>query len=117
MRRLRAALASDRGQATVELVAVVPLLVVVGLVIAGFLAGHAAREAADQAAVSGAIAQLQGRDGVAAGRSASPAWATIRVRVKNGMVIAEVAPRLPKALAARIDGKAEVVIDPKAAAR
>lgn len=115
MRRLKSALEGDRGQASVELVAFAPLLVVVALVIAGFLAAHTAREAADQAAVAGAMAHLQGGDPVAAGRSASPGWALLKVRVERGVVIAEVRPRLPKVLARQIDGRADVVVDPAAA--
>lgn len=108
-------LAGERGQATVELVALVPLLAAVALIVGGFLAAHAAREAADQAAVAGAVAQLQGTDPVRAGRSASPSWAKLSVRVRGGTVIAEVTPRLPRALGRLVDARAEVVTNPSGA--
>lgn len=105
------ALAGEGGQASVELVSLIPLLTIVALTVAAFLAAHAAREAADQAAVAGAVAALQGSDPVAAGRSASPSWATVRLRLQQGVVIAEVAPRLPPAIAGLIDARAELIVD------
>lgn len=109
--RRRGCLGGDRGQASVELVALIPLLAVVALTVASFLAAHAAREAADQAAVAAAVAALQGGDAVAAGRSASPSWATVRLRHHRGVVVAEVAPRLPRSIAGLVDARAELVVD------
>lgn len=68
MRRLRC----QRGQATVEFVAVLPFLVLVGLVAWQLvLVGHVAWDAA-AAARSGARAAVVGRSPVAAARSALP---------------------------------------------
>ncbi len=68
MRRRR----SEAGQATVEVVALLPVLLVVTLAAAALLAGHGAREQAGQAAQAGAMALLQGGDPRAAARKALP---------------------------------------------
>ena len=54
----RRALAACRGQATVELVGVLPLAVLVALVVGQLLAAGAARELAGNAAEAGAAAML-----------------------------------------------------------
>lgn len=62
----------ERGQASIELVAVLPVVLVVGAIAWQLaLAGHAAWLTA-QAARTGARAELVGRDGEAAARSALP---------------------------------------------
>ena len=63
------------GQATVEFVAVVPLLLLAALAIGQWLAAGAARELARAAAEAGAIARLQGdgpADAAVAARAAVP---------------------------------------------
>jgi hypothetical protein len=104
-------IASDAGQASVELVALVPLFVVVALVVLAFLAGHGAREAADQAAVAAAVAQLQGGDPMQAARRASPSWAHPRIRVAHGRVTVTITPNLPGFIAKAIDSRRTVVFD------
>lgn len=100
---------AERGQASLELLALVPLLVAVTLTIAGLLAGHAAREAADQAAVAAAVAQLQGRDPQDAARDASPGWTRARVRISGGRATVAVRPRVPRFAARVIDAERSVV--------
>lgn len=78
MRELR----SERGQASVELVALLPLLVAVALAILQALAAGVASELAGHAAQSGAVALAEGRDGAAAARASLPGWARSRVRVE-----------------------------------
>ena len=73
---------SQRGQATVELVAMLPLMVAVAWAAAQVLAAGAAREFAGHAAEAGAIALLQGADPVAAARSAVPGWSRSRLEVE-----------------------------------
>lgn len=73
---------NERGQASVELVALLPLLVAVALSVGQLLAFGAAREAAGQAAGAGAIALLRGGDAAAAARSAVPGWSRERVAVR-----------------------------------
>jgi hypothetical protein len=70
------------GQAAVELVALLPLLVAVALGILQALAAGVASELADHAAHSGAVAIAEGRDGVSAARASLPGWAQSRVHVE-----------------------------------
>ena len=70
------------GQASVELVALVPLLLAAVLAAAQVLAAGAARELADHAAGAGAIALLQGTDPRVAVREAVPGWSRGRVAVR-----------------------------------
>lgn len=69
------------GQASVELVAVIPLAFVLALAVAQFLAVGGARDLAGAAATAGAAALLQGGDPVREARAALPAWSRSEVRV------------------------------------
>ena len=71
----------EGGQASVELVAIAPLVVAIVLAVAQVLAAGAARELADHAAEAGAVALLQGGDPEAAVRAAVPGWSRGRLRV------------------------------------
>jgi Flp pilus assembly protein TadG len=93
---------AERGQATVELVGVLPLLLLVALAVAEALAAGVAREAAHHAAEAGAAAMLQGGDPAKEARAAAPDWSrdrlsirvsgrTVRVRVEPPAVIPGVA--------------------------
>ena len=73
---------AERGQASVELVALAPLFVAIVLAAAQLLAGGAAHELADHAAEAGAIALLQGTDPEDAVRDAIPGWSRGRVDVR-----------------------------------
>ena len=88
--------ACQRGQASVELVALLPLVAVVALAAAHLLAVLAAYEQAGGAAEAGAIALLRGEDPRAAARDALPGLAPRRVRidVRARKVRVHVAPRL-----------------------
>ncbi len=66
--------AAERGQATVELVALLPVVVVVVLGVAHLLAAGAVAELADHAAEAAAVAMLQDADPRAAARKAVPGW-------------------------------------------
>lgn len=72
----------ERGQATVELAVLAPLLVAVALAVAQLLAAGAASVLADHAAEAAAVALLQDADPVAAAHAALPGWSRGRVRVK-----------------------------------
>jgi hypothetical protein len=77
-----------RGQATVELVGILPLAVLVALVVGQLLAAGAARELAGNAAEAGALAMLQGGDPRAAAHDALPDWSDDRVSVQvSGRVV------------------------------
>jgi pilus assembly protein CpaE len=71
----------DSGQASVELVGALPLVVAVALGAGQALAAGAANELADHAAEAGAVALLQDADPRDAARSALPGWARDRVAV------------------------------------
>ena len=93
---------SSSGQATVEVVALLPLVLVVALAGAALLAGHAAREQAGLAAQAGAMAVLQGGDPRDAARRALPDEARRRalVEIEGRRVTVTVRPDLPLAPAA-----------------
>ena len=88
---------SEAGQATVELVALVPLVLILALAAAALLAGHGAREQAGSAAQAGAMAMLQGGDPRASARRALPAGARRRaaIEIHGRRVTVRVRPRLP----------------------
>ena len=87
----------ESGQATVELVALVPVLLLVVLAAAALLAGHGAREQAGHAAQAGAMAMLQGGDPRDSARRALPREARRRARVEihGRRITVRVRPRLP----------------------
>ena len=87
----------ERGQATVELVALLPLVLTVALAGATVLAGQAASEQAGQAAVAGAIALVQGNDPRAAARTAIPEPFRGRadITISGSRVTVSFRPRLP----------------------
>ena len=65
---------SARGQATVELVAVLPLAAALGLAVLQLLAAGAAHELAGHAAEAGAVALLERQDAARAARASVPGW-------------------------------------------
>ena len=95
--------AGERGQATVELIALLPLLLVAALAGGALLAAQAAGEQAGAAAQAGAMALLQGGDPRAAATRALPATVRSRavIRVHGRRVSVRVRPRLPIASLAR----------------
>jgi len=87
----------EHGQATVELAALLPLVVVIALAAYGALAGLSASEQAGVAAEAGAIALLQDRDPAAAARAALPGGLrrSAAVSVGDRAVTVRVRPRVP----------------------
>lgn len=85
---------SQRGQAQIELVAGLPLLMLAALVALQLLAVGYSQSLADGAAEAGAIAVADGRDEVQAARSGLPGWASSRVDVDSraGEVTVELDP-------------------------
>jgi pilus assembly protein CpaE len=71
----------ERGQAAVELVGMLPLLLLVAFVVAQVLVAGLAREAAHHAAQAGAMALLQGGDPAQEARAAVPDWSRRRLSV------------------------------------
>jgi hypothetical protein len=94
-----------RGQASVELVGLIPLAVVVTLALAQALAAGAARALAGHAAEAAALALVQGGDPRQAARDAVPGWSRKRmvVQVEGRRVIVRLTPpTLVPALAGRL---------------
>ena len=115
MKRGRAS--GEGGQATVELVALLPLVLAVALAAAAILAGHSAAEHAGQAAQAGAMALLQGGDPSEAARQALPTGVRNRasIDVDGSRVTVSVRPRLPvEPLAATMTAHASADAGPDA---
>jgi hypothetical protein len=100
---------SVSGQASVELVALLPLAALTALAIGQLLAAGSARELAGNAAEAGAAALLQGSDPAAAARDALPGWSRERtvVHVSGRRVEVHVRPRtVVPVLAGRLEATA-----------
>jgi hypothetical protein len=87
----------ERGQATVELVAALPALVLAALVALQLLAAGYAMTLADGAAEAGALALASGGSAAGAARAALPGWAEddIAVSVEGGTVNVRLLPPSP----------------------
>ena len=106
----------SRGQASVELLGAVPVVLLLGLVLLQLLAVGYAAVLAGNAAESAALAIADGGQAAAAARDAVPGWsrAGMRVTVRGGRV--EVRMRPPSALEA-LARKLEVTADATVRAR
>jgi hypothetical protein len=96
---------SERGQATVELVAAIPALLLAGYVAFQLLAAGYALTLADGAAEAGALALASGRSAPKAARAALPGWVQddADVRVEGGRVTVRLRPpSLSAALSERL---------------
>lgn len=87
----------EQGQSTVELVAALPALLLVGLLALQLFATGYALTLADGAAEAGALALAVGRPAGAAAREALPAWAEddVGVSVEGGRVTVTLSPPSP----------------------
>ncbi len=110
MSRRRAGGRSQRGQASLELLAMVPALVLAAMVALQLAITGYTLHLADGAAEAGALAAAAGTDAESAALGALPAWADDRVDVEgeNGRI--EVAVRPPAPLPA-ISSALEVTAD------
>jgi hypothetical protein len=90
-------LADEQGQASVELIATVPALLLCGLVCLQLLAAGYALTLADGAAEAAALAVAAGGDAPRAARAALPGWARSRARisVRGGRVDVLLRPPSP----------------------
>ena len=88
---------SARGQSTVEVVGLLPLLLAAGLAVFSLLNAGRAEEAAGSAAEAGAVAMLQGREPRAAARAALAGWPERRasIRIAGRRVTVRVTPAGP----------------------
>lgn len=106
----------ESGQATVELVAALPALLLAGLVSLQLLAVGYALTLADGAAEAGALALATGRPATAAARDALPSWAEdeVEVSVRGGRVAVTVVPPAPlRALAERLAVTSSAAVRPR----
>jgi hypothetical protein len=87
----------ESGQATVELVAAIPVLLLAGLLALQLLAAGYAMTLADGAAEAGALALAAGSPAARAARAALPGWADddSEVRVRGGEVTVRLIPPSP----------------------
>jgi hypothetical protein len=90
----------EQGQATVELLAAIPLLLVAGAIALQLLLAGYALSLADGAAEAGALALAAGRPARRAAEGALPEWAEDKaeITVRGGEVTVRLAP--PSLLAA-----------------
>jgi hypothetical protein len=95
---------ASRGQATVEVLALVPVIVAVGLGLLQLLAVGYASVLAGNAAEAGALALAGGADARSGARQALPGWSRARARVEvtGGRVAVHLRP--PSPLRAFADG-------------
>ena len=96
-------MAEERGQATVELIAAIPLLLLAGVIALQLLLAGYSLTLADGAAEAGALALAAGRPARSAAEDSLPSWAADRaeIAVSGGEVTVRLAP--PSLLAAVAD--------------
>jgi hypothetical protein len=105
---------SARGQATVETIALVPLLLIVGLGMMQLLAVGHASVLAGSAAEAGALALAGGTDPRAAALRALPGWseANAKIAVEGGRVEIRLRPpSVLRALEERLEVKAAAEVE------
>jgi hypothetical protein len=90
-------MSGDDGQATVELIALLPLVLLLALAATAVFAWRAADEQAGLAAEAGAIAVTTGDDPRTSARAALPPHAHATIHVHDRTVTVHVHPRLPVA--------------------
>src|SRR3954451_16874317 len=98
--RRGSAMASERGQASVELLGALPVVLLVGAVLLQLLAIGYSATLAGSAAEAGALAVAGGGDAVEAARASVPGWsrAGMHVTAVGGSVAGGVRPPSPLSL-------------------
>ena len=105
---------SMRGQASVEMLGAVPVLLLLGLVLLQLLAVGYASVLAAEAAESAAIAVAGGGEALKAARAAVPGWsrARMQVEVKAGRVEVRMQPPTAlRSLAKKLEVHAVAVVE------
>lgn len=102
---------SESGQASVETVAIAPVVVLMVVALAVAMSAHRAGEAAGLAAHAAGLAAMQGRDPEDAARAAVPDVARdrLRVRVDGARIEVRVRAEGPRALVGPFDAERQVV--------
>lgn len=90
-------MAREAGQATVEVLAAIPVVLLAGLLALQLLLAGYALTLADGAAEAGALALAAGRPAMSAAREALPGWAEddAEVSVRGGEVTVRLSPPSP----------------------
>lgn len=110
----RPSLRAQRGQAALELLGAVPMLLCLGLASLQLLAVGYASVLAGAAAEAGALALAGGADPKAGARDSLPGWSRARARVdvSDGAVLVRLRPPSPfAALARRLEVTARAVAE------
>lgn len=105
---------SQAGQATIELIGLLPAMVAVGLVLLQLLAVGYAGVLAGSAAEAGALALAAGADAEAGAKEALPGWseAGARIAVSGGRVEVQLRPPSPlRALGERLEVSAKAAVE------
>jgi hypothetical protein len=104
----------ERGQASIEMVAALPLLLLAALVALQLLAAGYALTLADGAAEAGALALASGGSAAEAAREALPGWARddVAIAVEGGRVTVRLRPPSPLSVVSE-----RLVVSSSAAAR
>lgn len=108
-------MADSSGQASVELIAALPAVVLAALVALQLLAAGYALTLADGAAEAGALALAAGEPAPSAVRAALPGWAEddVSVRVEGGVVSVRLRPPSPlRAVAERLAVSSTAAVRP-----
>ena len=103
-----------RGQATLELLGLLPVVVVIGLVLMQLLAVGYSAVLAGAAAESGALALASGGSAAEGVRDALPGWSRARARisVRGGRVRVGLRPPSPlRTLARRLEVRADARVE------
>ena len=100
---LHGRMGAESGQATVETVAAIPVLLLAGAVALQLLLTGYTLSLADGAAEAGTLAVVAGRDAEPAVRAALPGWARERVHVEDrgGRITVSLQPPSPLGVIAR----------------
>jgi hypothetical protein len=104
----------SRGQATIEAIALVPVIVAVGLGILQLLAVGYSSVLAGSAAEAGALALAAGADAREGAKRALPGWSRVRARVDvdGGRVTVQLRPPSPlRALAEGLEVTATAAVE------
>jgi hypothetical protein len=104
----------SRGQATIEAIALVPVMVAIGLGVLQLLAVGYASVLAGNAAEAGALALAAGGDARQGARQALPGWSRARstLEVEGGRVTVQLRPPSPlKALAEGLEVTATAAVE------
>lgn len=107
--------ADSSGQATVELLAALPAVLIAALIALQLLAAGHALTLADGAAEAGALALAAGEPAAAAVRASLPGWAEddVEVEVEGGRVTVNLRPPSPfRSVAERLTVSSEATARP-----